>query len=169
MVGGFGLQALLDSKSSIYVQDNTPNNERHYRASFYFDPNSLRMANGESFGLLRGAGPSTIFQLTLSLVSDAYRLTIWTIDDTNTWHTGELAISDSPNLIEIDWRAASSNGANDGYVILRVNASQQVIIPDLNNDTLDIDDIFLGAVAGIDKNTRGPIYFDAFLSTRETP
>ena len=166
MIGSFGLRAVINSNDPIYVQDDTPNNERHYRASFYFDPNSLSMRNGDYFTLIRGAGLSTVFQLNLSFIGGVYRLTISTLDDANIWHSGEFVINDIPHFIEIDWRAASSDGANDGYVILSGDAIQQVIIPALNNDTLMINDIRLGAVAGIRKNTRGSIYFDEFQSYR---
>ena len=166
MIGSFGLRAVINSNDPIYVQDDTPNNERHYRASFYFDPNSLSMRNGDYFTLIRGAGLSTVFQLNLSFIGGVYRLTISTLDDANIWHSGEFVINDIPHFIEIDWRAASSDGASDGYVILSVDAIQQVIIPALNNDTLMINDIRLGAVAGIRKNTRGSIYFDEFQSYR---
>ena len=166
IIGSFGLRAIINSNDPIYVQDDTPNSERHYYASFYFAPNSISMRERDNFVLFRGTGLSTVFQLNLSFISGAYRLTISTLDDANIWRGGELVINDAPHFIEIDWRAASSDGANDGYVILSIDAVQQVVIPGLNNDTLMIDNIRLGAVQGIHKNTRGSIHFDEFQSYR---
>jgi hypothetical protein len=56
-----GLQAILDDNTRIFVTDDRPNAESRYRVRFYFDPNSIRMVNGENHFLLHGlTGTSTL-------------------------------------------------------------------------------------------------------------
>ena len=46
LVGSSGMAALIDNTTGMYVQDDTPASEASYRARFYFDPNSITMADG---------------------------------------------------------------------------------------------------------------------------
>jgi hypothetical protein len=39
--GSYGLAALVDDTTKIYVQDDSPVDETHYRMRFMFDPNSI--------------------------------------------------------------------------------------------------------------------------------
>jgi hypothetical protein len=78
-------------------------------------------------------------------------------------------ITDSPHFIEMDWRAATSAGANNGGLTLWIDGIQQADLTSVDNDTRRIDRVRLGAIAGIDTRTRGTYYFDAFESRRQTP
>lgn len=46
MEGSFGMQVSHDNSSQAYVQDNSPNAESIYRASFLFNPNNISPENG---------------------------------------------------------------------------------------------------------------------------
>ena len=52
--GSYGLQAVINDNNSIYVTDNTPNAEPRYRARFYFDPNSIVMADKDAHYIFYG-------------------------------------------------------------------------------------------------------------------
>jgi len=55
------MPALLDDNNAIYVQDDTPNAKSRYRARFYFDPNSIPMASGNTYYVFYGySGASTV-------------------------------------------------------------------------------------------------------------
>src|SRR5690606_16642132 len=41
--GNYGAKAVVNDGSSLVLYDETPNNERHYNARFYFHPNSTQM------------------------------------------------------------------------------------------------------------------------------
>ena len=71
--------------------------------------------------------------------------------------------------VEIDWRAATAPGANDGYLTLWINGLEKATLTALDNDTRRMDQVRLGAVSGIDAGTRGTYYFDAFASRRLSP
>jgi hypothetical protein len=82
--------------------------------------------------------------------------------------TSWFNINDSPHVIEVDWRAATGVGANDGGMTLWIDGVQQANITGVNNNTRRIETIRLGAVDGIDSGTRGVEYLDAFVSHRST-
>jgi hypothetical protein len=63
--GTYGLQAVIDDTNAIYLTDDNPNAEPRYRARFYFDPNSITMANNDTHFIFKGfSGASTdVFQV----------------------------------------------------------------------------------------------------------
>ena len=68
--------------------------------------------------------------------------------------------------MEIDWRASSAAGANNGGLTLWIDGVQQANISNVDNDTRRVDRARLGAVTGVDVGTLGTYFFDAFESRR---
>ena len=172
LVGSNGLQAVLDDNVVIYVIDDTPVTEPRYRARFYFDPNSIPMGSGDNHYIFYGySGTSTVvMRVQFRFSSGSYQLRAALRNDASTWtNTGWFTISDAPHPIEIDWRAATAAGANNGGLTLWIDGTQRANLTGVDNDTRRIDRVRLGAVAGIDTRTRGTYYFDAFESRRQTP
>ena len=166
-----GLQALIDDINSIYVTDDTPNAEPRYRARFYFDPNSISMLSGDTHFIFRGySGTSTIvLRVQFRFRSGAYQLRAGLVGDGSTWtNSSWLTISDAPHAIEMDWRAATAAGANNGGLTLWIDGVQRADLIGVDNDTRRIDRARLGAVSGIDTGTSGTYYFDAFESRRQS-
>jgi hypothetical protein len=90
-------------------------------------------------------------------------------NDASTWtNTNWFTISNGSHFIELDWRAASGAGANNGGLTLWIDNVQQANLTTVDNDTRRMDRVRLGAVAGIDTGTRGNYYFDSFESRRQT-
>ncbi len=173
LVGSRGLQAAINDNNSIYVTDDTPNTEPHYRARFYFDPNSIVMGKGNAHYVFRGyAGSGTsvaVVQIEFRFSSGRYQLRSAVLNDATTWTSSSwFTISDAPHYIELDWQAATAIGANDGYLTLWIDGVQRANLAQVDNDTRRIDRVQLGAVSGIDTGTRGTEYFDAFESRRQT-
>jgi hypothetical protein len=165
------MQAVLDDNDSIYVTDNTPNAEPRYRARFYFDPNSIPMTSGNAHYILYGySGASTVvLRIEFRRSSGLYQLRAALLNDGTTWtNSSWFTIGDAPHYVEIDWRASTAAGANNGYLTFWIDGAQQANLTGVNNDTRRIDSVRLGAVAGIDSGTRGTYYFDAFVSRRLT-
>lgn len=171
LVGSQGMQATIDDNTSIYVTDDRANAESRYRARFYFDPNSIRMAGGDNHFIFYGySGTSTIVQrLQLRFSSGNYQLRAALRNDGSTWtNSNWFTISDASHFIELDWRAATAAGANNGGLTLWIDGTQRTNLTGVDNDTRRIDRVRLGAVTGIDTGTRGIYYFDAFVSRRQT-
>jgi sugar lactone lactonase YvrE len=171
LVGTRGLQAVIDDINSIYVTDDSPNAEPRYRARFYFDPNSIAMLNGDTHFIFRGySGTTTIaLRVQFRFSSGAYQLRAGLVGDGSTWaNSNWLTISDARHVIELDWRAATAAGANNGSLTVWIDGTQQANLVGVDNDTRRIDRARLGAVSGVDTGTQGTYYFDAFESRRQT-
>jgi hypothetical protein len=171
LVGSNGMQAVIDDNTTIFVTDDTPNVEPRYRARYYFDPNSIPMASGDAHFIFNGfMGTSTaVLRVEFRQSSGNYQLRARLVNDGTAWtNTGWFTISDASHFIEVDWRAATAAGANDGGLTLWIDDAQQANLTGVDNDTRRIDRVRLGAVAGIDTGTRGTYYFDAFESRRQT-
>jgi len=171
IMGGQGLQALIDDANAIYVTDDSPIAQPRYRARFYFDPNSIPMASNDAHFIFKGfAGTSTeVLRVEFRQSTGTYQLRALLVDDGTTWlSTNWFTISDASHFIELDWQAATAAGANNGSLTLWIDGTQQASLSGVNNDTRRIDRVRLGALTSIDAGTRGTYYFDALESRRQT-
>ena len=166
--GSYGVQAVINDNNAIYLTDNTPNTEPHYRARFYFDPNSIVMADRDSHYLFYGySGTTPVLRVELRNSKGSYQLRAAARNNSNGWsNTAWTDIGDASHFIELDWRAASFAGANDGALAFWIDGAQLGSLSGIANDTRRIDSVQIGAVAEIDAGTRGTYYFDAFESRR---
>ncbi|HEX6268592.1 MAG TPA: hypothetical protein VFZ43_00015 [Anaerolineales bacterium] len=171
VVGTQGMQVLIDDTNTVYVTDDSPTAETRYRARFYFDPNSIAMASNDAHFIFKGfLGNSTqMLQVELRNSSGAYQLRGKVMNDSSAFVLSNwFTISDGPHFIELDWRAATSAGANNGGLTFWIDGVQQANLTGVDNDTWRIDRVRLGAVAGLDAGTTGSYYFDAFESRRQS-
>jgi RHS repeat-associated protein len=170
LVGARGMQAIIDDTNGIYAADYTPANETRYRARFYFDPNSITMADGDSHYIFYAynSASTSMMRLQFNRSAGTYRLRANAIkDDGVTWlNTNYATISDAPHVIEFEWWAASAAGASDGGLNLWIDGILQGTLVGIDNDAQNINQIRLGAVSGIDAGTSGTEYFDAFEARR---
>ncbi len=171
LVGANGLQAVIDDNTAVYVTDDNPNAERRYRVRFYFDPNSVTMANNDLHVLLYGySGASTaVLRVEFRRSSSAYQLRAGLLNDGTSWtSTSYVTVSDAPHVVELDWRASAAAGANSGGLTFWIDGTQRANLTGTDNDTRRLDRVRLGAVTGIDAGTRGTVFFDAFEARRES-
>jgi hypothetical protein len=161
----------IDDNGAVHVTSDHPNAEMRYRARFFFDPNSITMTSGNAHYIFYGySGASkVVLQIEFRKYSSNYQVRGAALTDGSNWkNTSWFTITDAPHVIEFDWRAATGVGANNGGLTLWIDEVQKVNLGSIDNDTLRIDRVRLGAVTGIDTGTRGKYYFDAFESRRET-
>jgi hypothetical protein len=175
LMGMAGLQALINDNNSIYATDDNPAAEGHYRARFYFDPNSILMGSKDAHLIFIGRTANemttgtSVLQVELRYSLGKYQVRAQILNDATTFSsTSWFTISDAPHPIELDWRASTVAGANNGGLTLWIDGIQQANITGIDNDTRRIESVRLGAISGIDKTTRGTEYFDAFDSRRQT-
>lgn len=87
--------------------------------------------------------------------NSSYQLRAALLNDASTWASSAwFSISDAAHSIEVDWRAATAVGANNGALTLWIDGAQRASLAGVDNDSRRIDRIRLGAVAGIDSGTR---------------
>jgi hypothetical protein len=168
--GDVSMSIRVDDNNVVYITSDHPNAETRYRARFYFDPNSISMANGDLHRFFYGYSGSSkiVLRLEFRRNSNTYQIRPGLLNDGGSWVNGTwVTITDAPHSIEIDWRAATAVGANNGGLTLWIDGVQKANLT-ADNDTLRIDRVRLGAVNGIDAGTRGTYYFDAFESRRQT-
>lgn len=166
-VGSYGMEAFIDDTIDIDVTDTTPNNETHYSARFYLNPNSVNLPNNESMYIFTGSDDAYNWKLCLGMrrMAEYYALTLCGQNDANFWFEGKSAyITDDWQAVEIEWQAASAVGANDGFAGLWVNDVLVDSLAGLDTDTSRISRINLGATDSIPAISSGSIYFDAFES-----
>ena len=167
IVGSQGMQMELNDNTSIYVSDTTPSAATHYRSRFYFDPNAISMASGDAHYIFYGlnASSNSVVRIEFRFSAGDYQVRADALLDTGSWSGNAwTTITDGPHGIEIDWKAATAVGANNGVLTLWIDGAQQVTNTSLDNDTQRVETARLGAVAGIDSTTRGNYYIDGFES-----
>jgi hypothetical protein len=171
--GSRGVRVRIDDNTPIFVTDRTPLNERSYKAKFLFDPNSISMADGDSHTIflgqdLQGNTHVAALRVQLRKAASGYRLRAGARQDEGivpTWVNSRwFTITDQSHEIEVEWDASQSEGINNGQLAFSIDSIQRDNFFTLNNDTLRIHRVRLGAVSGIDTTTRGVYFFDSFES-----
>jgi len=171
LVGTQGLQALINDNNAIYVVDDQPAAEPRYRARFYFDPNTIPMAANDMHQIFSGrtAAGTVVVQIEFRLSSGVYQLRALILNDgAASTSSGWFTISDAPHAVEVDWRAATAAGANNGGLTFWIDGVQKADVTGIDNDTRRVDLVRLGAGSGIDNGTRGAYYFDAYEARRQS-
>lgn len=84
----FGLVLDLDgSTSNTFVEDQSPTDETVYRATFWFDPNSLSMANADKFVVFVARTPAfvNVLRLQFNYNSGNYRVRLQVLKNNSAW------------------------------------------------------------------------------------
>ncbi len=174
--GTYGMKALIDDQNAMYVVDNRMFSARNYTASFNLKIANLSMACDKSLTILQGyhASGQSVFSVGVECVNvgsvppqdggallnalssppgGTYRYYVWAKPYTDTGPSNqviriEISSSFSGN-VRIEWQAAQASGTDDGALTLVVRKPQEVssAIVDIDNDSLAVDEIRLGALA----------------------
>jgi hypothetical protein len=131
------------------------------------------MASGSHHAIFAGYGDVSTSPMIMGIGfrshNGSYQVRASILNDGTTWRISKwFTIGDAAHFLEVDWHASTAPGANNGALALWIDGEQRVSLVGVDNDTRRIDRVYLGAVSGIDSDTRGRIYFDAFESRRET-
>lgn len=192
--GSYGLEVLMDGSTNVAnVQDNTPDSETTYRASFWVHRNDLVM---DSCGgtcstrfvmfLGRQEDPNlTVFRIIYARLAvdgaagPRYAIRFGVRNDNGDFvYVGAsiLAATVPRKHVTVEWQQGSAPFANDG--IARLYTSNDGGTPNLQaerttlmNGTMDVDHVRLGATSGLsdqpsDPNTTGSFFIDTFESYR---
>ena len=169
LFGSFGMAALIDNNTGMYLQDFSPVSESRYRARFYFDPNGITMSNGAFQTIFMGATSTgqAVVRINLHWQGGNYRVRAVAQSDTGANNaTPFTTISDAPHSLEIDWEAASASGTNNGSVSFWIDGIHVATVAGIDNDAMRVDQAWLGPIIGNFSGTSGSEFFDAFESRR---
>jgi hypothetical protein len=178
----FGLVTSIDANGDAFVQSDHPNGEKVYRARFWVKPQDLPIALGNSgtnnirFLAAHDVGPygqHIIGFFTRSLGDNAWHLIVWIRNDDGQFEFAANIFLGGPNAparhVEIQWAAATADGANDGMLSVNGLWNPNIISgrTDINNDAGDVDGIRIGVMAnGNPSGLTGTYNFDEFESFR---
>lgn len=161
----YGLAFLIDDQVEMYARVNiSPPTSGKLRLRFYFDPNTLDMADGDTFNLfvMPSTGPgSKFFYIYFNKNGDDYRLQFDPRDDDGWWGTDSEVITDGPHYIEVYVTKASSDVASDGTYEWWIDGVSKGAWTGRDNW-----DVFAGitmayiATGNLDEGTSGTFYAD---------
>ena len=83
-------------------------------------------------------------------------------------NTGWWYIDVAPQVVELEWKAASDLASADGRLVMWINEVQSESREGIANSTARVDQARLGLVSGVASGTLGAMIFDAFESRRCT-
>lgn len=168
MTGTYGLSALIDDNNSLYTVDWSPRNETRYKASFKFDLNSIAMTLDDAHYLFYAynASGTGMLRVEFQKARKGYQVRAESLKDSGWNSTSWFTVSDTPHTIQVEWKAATSSSTHNGTLQLWIDGASQQLITKVDNDTVRLDSVRLGAVEGVDAGTRGTEFFDDFNSWR---
>lgn len=180
MQGNFGMRLTLDGVAgNAFVQDNSPNGETHYFASWNLRDNGcLPNAIGTGFAIFRawqneGTPPNTpIFRITYFRTTQANQRVLyalaWRDDGTPVALGTETFVSPPGNTprFTYEWKAATAPGANNGFLKTYKNGTLRKTIDNIDNDTQSIGVIRMGGMGNVASTSGCSLDFDDFVSTR---
>ena len=165
--GDWGGAFTLDGAGTeISGVDNLPNAETTFALEFMLDPNSLTMTHIDTFRFINAPSPgpgSFAFIADFRKSGAEYRFQVKGRNDAGALEAlDDVVLVDGPNLIRIEWEAASAPGANDGIIEVFLEGVSQDSITTLDNDQHNITSIQFGPSSGIDAGTSGTFYIDRY-------
>ena len=170
----YGLQAIVDDTTGVYVEDGSPADETRYRARFYFD------ASGFDPGEATGARRTRIFiafqeaptrrlmAIVLRRVSGQYAVMARVRRNDNTQaDTGFYPITPGEHWIEFNWVRASTATTADGAFQLWVDGDPVASLTGIANGAGAVDFVRMGALS-VKAGATGVLHWDQFASRELT-
>jgi hypothetical protein len=178
--GSFGMRVAFDATpAAAYVQDNSPNAEANYWASFRIRVNSTNMTDLQSQQILRAfqtdGGGGTAFRVNLLKRPvgevNQYAIHVFPFLDGGGVFAPRLAVAiqhdaTDGQIFAIEFRAGT--GSADGVMRVYRDGSLRKTQTGINNDDLRVGMIRFGAPAA-PAATTGSLDLDDFVSTRTCP
>jgi hypothetical protein len=168
----FGLEAIVDDTTSLYVEDLAPEQEDRYRARFYFDPGDFDPGTSERHFRARlflgfGERGGRVFALVLRRQDGEYALMARArLDGGRQADSSFQPITRGTHVVEIGWRRATTAHA-DGSLSLWIDGHAAAQLTGLDNGGTALGFARLGAM-GLKPGANGVVSFDAFESRRDS-
>jgi len=155
--GTYGLAIPVMDTTARYGSFTNPDAETVAMAECWIDPNVVTMAADDEIVLIKADAAD--FYVTLKY-SGGYKIYATAALDVGSESTSEYLITDAPHHIRIYWAASTADGNDDGYLHLYIDHVLQESLTGLNNDTVDIANIYFGVTTALDAGTYGIFYMD---------
>jgi len=172
LMGPYGLDIDAINGTPEYCTYDFTISSNQIRIRYYFDPNSLTMADADEFTIgdiaLDGtyAGRTWLHIMAFRYASGSYQVLNMAADDDggNTGLSADI-ITDAPHYIEILISRESYDGAADGYYTKWIDGVFKSTASNIENYNIfrTIDTIRMGAMSGVDVGTSGNFYLDNLI------
>ncbi|MEK6222752.1 MAG: hypothetical protein N2D54_10955, partial [Chloroflexota bacterium] len=167
-VNSKGLMIRVNNKKAHFVKDTSPTADKRYHARFYIDINALSMNKHNNFKLFQGKmGTKAVFYILLRKYDGKYWLRGKLRNDAGNYQQTKWTIlPKTSKAVEIDWQAATSDGADNGFLKIYINDVLKVKKMKVDNDLSSIKSVQLGVVQQIKPaySISGKFYLDHFAS-----
>ncbi|MFN7941423.1 MAG: hypothetical protein U0X73_07470 [Thermoanaerobaculia bacterium] len=173
--GSFGMRVTFSGGGDAYVQDNSPNNEGAYFASFKMRDDALTLQNFDQFQVLRATGAedgsNLVFQVkiinTIPNVGGT-DYAIWVVprlDDGSFGTRIATFVKPGTHTYTAEFHKSSAPGANDGSCKIYRDSVLKMQNNTYDNDTKTVNAVRFGAI-GVSATATGVLDLDSFVSTR---
>jgi hypothetical protein len=170
-----GMQAIVNDTAGIYVQDDSPSAEIHYRTRFYFDTNGFDPGEAQSHFRTRifiAFDNTSQREITVVLKRQGGQYSVEgraRLNDGTRADTGFITIPAGENFVEVAWNRASRDGISDGDFLLSVdgNAESAITLTGLDTSLGNVEFARMGAMS-VKTGAAGTLFFDQFESRRRT-
>lgn len=170
-----GLQGVINDTNTLLVEDDTPLDENHYRARFFFDPSGFDPGEASSsfrtriFIGLEENPTRRVFAIVLKRQGGQYSVEGRARNDDGTQtDTGFFDITAAPHRVNLEWIRSSGPDANDGRFRLAVDGTLLSDLSGIDNSISSIDFARLGALS-LKTGANGTLIWDEFVSKRRAP
>lgn len=175
-IGGsaFGMRVNFASGTeNAFVQDNTPSAELNYYATWSMRNLNMTMVANDTHQVLRGLSttpapntPAFRVQVKRSAGGTDFILFVWARLDSGAFTAPIQTFVNNQNRLTVEWHRSTGVDTNDGSIKLFKGTSMIGQVTGLDNDTMSIETLQMGAFGGVDVATGGTQDFDEFVSTR---
>ncbi|HPA04331.1 MAG TPA: hypothetical protein PLB67_07830, partial [Candidatus Hydrogenedentes bacterium] len=168
--GDRGLRVLIDEAKPGYLQDDSPEALKQYRARFYIRVDALEMPAGENISVCVAYSTTDlpVLYLRVKQVADAIRLGAAARLSSGSYTAvpdrGEVRLDPGWHAIELQWLAAKDFLNANGALNLWVDGRSVTGLTGLSNSTLQVQSVRLGAVEGVTAAMSGWFDLDEFVS-----
>ncbi|MEN8241504.1 MAG: choice-of-anchor Q domain-containing protein, partial [Chloroflexota bacterium] len=161
--GSYGACVDRGTDNRKQLIDETPVYQTAFTVQFNLDMNSLKFGEGERFRFMQvKMGAERPFFIVVKYDSGQYLMQLNTLlDDLTKVKTGWYLLNNAPRTIEVNWKAASPDGANDGWIEFYLEDTLLETLSNLDNDTIFVDTFKIGFTSRLDgKSLSGIFYLD---------
>jgi hypothetical protein len=168
--GGTNQGLLLTGPGTHFVTDNNPVAETGYHARFLFSPTTFTSGTAAAVDIFdaRTGANGNVFTVNYRRSAGTSQIQVVMARTTGgTFTSGWQSLTAGAHEIRVDWVAGPATGTAQGSLRLSVDGTA-VVTQAGNTNTLRIESVRLGIVAGTSATSTGSAYVDTFESTRYT-
>lgn len=173
-IGGssFGLRVnFAAGTENAFVQDDTPTDELNFYGTWSMRNLNMTMVANDTHQVLRGLSqpgniPAFRIQVKRSAGGTDFILFVWARNDDGSFTAPIQTFVNNQNRMTIEWHRSTGVNTNDGVIKLFKGTTLIGQVTTVDNDTMAIDTVQMGAFGGVDAATAGTEDFDEYVSTR---